>query len=74
MELKYFNKRRISNIIASVVILWTLYIWSDIIMSILNNSFDSTGNTELLLTMISVLSAGSGYCFKHLMDRDCNDD
>ena len=74
MELRYFNKRRIANIISAVVILWCFILWSSIIYSILDNSYVDITHKDLLLTMLAVLSGASGYCLKHLMEVECGND
>ena len=68
VELKYFSKRRIANIISAVVILWVLFLWSHVIFAIIDGTFTDITHKELLLAMIGLLNGIAGWCAKHLWD------
>ena len=68
-----FSRSRIANIMAAVMIIWCLVLWTYIVFSIIDNTFTNIENKDLLLTMLAVLSGVSGFATKHLLDTDCKE-
>ena len=69
-ELKYFNKRRVSNILAAIIIVWCLALWTYVFIDELDGTpvILSDTNGTLLLTVVGILSSMSGFALKHLFD------
>ena len=68
--LKYFSKARVGNIMAAVVLIWTLWLWTDIIImySTVN------GISDVSLTILAMWNVIAGIAAKHLWDSCGNRD
>ena len=64
-KLKYFSKARVGNIMAAVVLIWTLWLWTDIIImySTVN------GISDVALTILAMWNVIAGIAAKHLWDN-----
>jgi len=63
-KLKYFSKARVGNIMAAVVLIWTLWLWTDII--IMYSTL--TGISDMALTVLAMWNVIAGIAAKHLWD------
>ena len=61
---KYFTKARIGNIMAAVVILWTLWLWTEITISYI----DAVPVSDVTLTILGMWNVVTGFAAKHLWD------
>ena len=61
---KYFTKARIGNIMAAVVIIWTLWMWTDIAFMFA----DAGAVSDVTLTILGMWNVITGFAAKHLWD------
>ena len=64
---KIFTKARVGNIMAAVTIMWTLWLWTDVIMM-----YSNTPNidiSDVTLTILAMWNVIAGIAAKHLWDN-----
>jgi len=66
-EPKYFTKARIANIMSAVVIAWTLWMWTTIVIAYSNAEMIS----DVTLTILGMWNVIAGFAAKHLWDVGC---
>ena len=68
-----FSRSRIANVMAAIMIIWCLALWTHILFAVINNTYTDIQNKDLLHTMLSILSGVAGFATKHLLDTDCKE-
>jgi len=63
---KIFTKERVANIVSAVVIIWTLWLWTDLLFKV----YVVQGSiNDVALTILAMWNVITGFAAKHLFDQ-----